>query len=160
MGNEGLLITNAHVIEGASKIIVRTRSGESFLARVVKLSLADDLALLSVQGAEVRGLPVAADGDVEVGMDVIAVGSPLGLEGTVTRGIASAIRRFGNVAYLQIDAAINPGNSGGPLLSDRGEVLGVNTWKVPAKVSDSIGFAISIAHVRQVFGTLLPPSVR
>lgn len=155
VGSGGQLITNAHVVQGASKIIVRTRAKESFLARVVKLSPNDDLALLAVPGLEVDGLRLGDSDAADVGTDVIAVGSPLGLEGTVTRGIISGIRRFGGVPYLQIDAAINPGNSGGPLISETGEVVGINTWKVPAKITDSIGFAISINHARKIFGPLL-----
>ena len=81
VGTSGLMITNAHVVQGASKIIVRTRNQETFLASVVKLSAADDLALLRVQGLEVEGLPLGSLQAVEVGQDVIAIGSPLGLAG-------------------------------------------------------------------------------
>ena len=84
----------------------------------------------------------------------MAIGSPLGLEGTVTRGIVSGIRQIGGVPYLQTDAPINSGNSGGPLLSERGEVLGVNTWKV-GKQAEALGFAISVDRLRSVFAGLL-----
>ena len=114
IGSNGLLVTNAHVVEGAAKIIVRTRTKESFLANVLKLAPQDDLALLTVSGAHVKGLRLAEADHTEVGVDVIAIGSPLGLEGTVTRGIVSGLRKFDGIPYLQIDAAINPGNSGGP----------------------------------------------
>ena len=157
VGSHGLVITNAHVVEGASKIIVRTRSKETFLATVRKLSIPDDLALLSVRGVQQDGLILASGDTTEVGMDVIAIGSPLGLEGTVTRGIVSALRRLDNIPLLQIDAAISPGNSGGPLVTEDGTVIGVNTLKISAKSAESIGFAISAGHVRSVFGALLKP---
>lgn len=157
VGTSGFVITNAHVVEGASKIIVRTRSKETFLATVMKLSLDDDLALLQVRGSSVSGLRLADSDSAEVGADVIAVGSPLGLEGTVTRGIVSALRRLGDVPLIQIDAAINPGNSGGPLLNEAGQVIGVNTLKLRPQSAEALGFAISANHVKAVFAALLKP---
>ncbi len=157
IGNSGLVVTNAHVVEGASKIVVRTRAKETFLATVVKLSLADDLALLQVRGAAVTGLRLGDSESAEVGSDVIAVGSPLGLEGTVTRGIVSALRRLGDVPLIQIDAAINPGNSGGPLLSESGDVIGVNSMKLRPQSAEALGFAISANHVKAVFAQFLKP---
>jgi S1-C subfamily serine protease len=124
------------------------------LAKVVKLSLDDDLALLATVGMEIPGLPLGEAAAASVGQDVIAIGSPLGLEGTVTKGIISGIRQIGGVPYLQTDAPINPGNSGGPLLSDRGEVLGINTWKV-AKEAEALGFAISVDRMKVVFAGVL-----
>jgi putative serine protease PepD len=155
IGDTGLVLTNAHVVEGATKIIVRTRSKETFLAAVQKLSVSDDLALLRVSGVQVSGLSLAATDTLDVGTDVIAIGSPLGLEGTVTRGIVSALRRLDNIPLVQIDAAISPGNSGGPLITEDGRVVGVNTLKVTGKSAESIGFAIAAGHVRAVFGSLL-----
>jgi S1-C subfamily serine protease len=155
VGSSGLMITNAHVVQGASKIIVRTRSQETFLASIVKLSAADDLALLRVQGLSVEGLPLGSLDAVEVGQDVIAIGSPLGLEGTVTRGIVSGLRSLGKIPLVQIDAAINPGNSGGPLLDASGQVIGVNTLKLRPSTAESLGFAIGVDHVKALFGSLL-----
>lgn len=154
VGNNGQVITNAHVVEGAARIIVRTRTRETVLARVVKLSLNDDLALLTTVGMQVTGLPLGDAEAARIGQDVIAIGSPLGLEGTVTRGIISGIRQIGGIPLLQTDAPINPGNSGGPLLSEQGEVLGINTWKV-GKQSESLGFAISVDRMKSVFSGLL-----
>jgi serine protease Do len=92
---------------------------------------------------------------VEVGQDVIAIGSPLGLEGTVTRGIVSGLRSLGKIPLVQIDAAINPGNSGGPLLDASGQVIGVNTLKLRPSTAESLGFAIGVDHVKALFGSLL-----
>ena len=151
----GTLITNAHVVEGATRIIVRTRSKESLLASVLKVSSQDDLALLQVPGLTATPLPLADSNLAEVGSDVVAVGSPLGLEGTVTRGIVSGIRRLGPIPLLQIDAAINPGNSGGPLLNEAGQVIGVNTLKLRPQQAESLGFAIAINHAKEIFASFL-----
>ena len=154
VGNKGQVVTNAHVVEGATRIIVRTRSKDSVLAKVVKLSLQDDLALLTTVGMVVTGLPLGEGRGASIGQDVIAIGSPLGLEGTVTRGIISGVRHIGGISYLQTDAPMNSGNSGGPLLSERGEVLGINTWKV-GKQAEALGFAIPVDQLKTVFGGLL-----
>ena len=87
---------------------------------------------------------------VEVGHDVIAIGSPLGLEGTVTRGIVSGLRSLGRVPLVQIGATIHPGNSGGPLLDASGQVIGVNTLKLRPATAESLGFAIGVDHVKAV----------
>ena len=80
----------------------------------------------------------------QIGEDVIAIGSPLGLKGTVTTGIVSSLRTEGSALWIQIDVAINSGNSGGPLLNQAGEVIGINTWKVSEEGVEGIGFALSI----------------
>jgi Trypsin-like peptidase domain len=154
VGSKGQVVTNAHVVDGATRIIVRTRSKDSVLAKVLKLSLVEDLALLTTAGLDVSGLPLGDASSASVGQDVIAIGSPLGLEGTVTRGIISGIRQIDEVPYLQTDAPINPGNSGGPLLSERGEVLGINTWKV-GKQAEALGFAISVDRMKSTFAGVL-----
>lgn len=144
VAEDGLVVTNAHVIEGAKGIIrVELRAGDSFLASIVATDGPSDLALLRVRGGPFAYLEFASSGEIEVGQDAIAVGSPLGLEGTVTRGIVSAKRSIDGVRVLQIDAAINPGNSGGPLVSEAGKVLGINTWKIRSAAAESLGFAVS-----------------
>ena len=157
VGSGGQLVTNAHVLEGATRIRVRTTRKDVFLASVVRSDSAADLALLRVSGYEGPSLQIAESDDEPVGSDVIAMGSPLGLEGTVTRGIISARRSIAGVAYVQIDAAINPGNSGGPLLTDKGVVIGVNTWKVGANRTESLGFAIAASVVNRVLASYLAP---
>lgn len=87
----------------------------------------------------------------DVGTDVIAISNPLGLQGTVTKGIVSAVRRIGGVNCQQIDAAINHGNSGGPLLTDAGDVIGINTLKIVVDGAELLGFAIAIDDAKKVF---------
>jgi serine protease Do len=140
---EGHIVTNNHVVGGATKIHVKMASGEEFEARVVGADPKTDLAVIKVQPP--KNLPVLKFGDsdkLRVGEWVVAIGNPRGLEQTVTAGIISAKHRAGILDpssyqdFIQTDAAINPGNSGGPLLNLWGEVIGVNA----AIVSESGGF--------------------
>lgn len=128
---DGEILTNAHVVEGADSIIVKLSDNSEKPARLVGLDKASDVALLKI---EASGLPTVKLGDssaVEVGDWVLAIGSPFGLEHSVTQGIVSAIGRSlpdGNyVPFIQTDVAVNPGNSGGPLFNLRGEVIGINS---------------------------------
>ena len=141
--NETLILTNSHVLEGATKIIVEWNDGNKDNATIVldgkgKTTLTD-LALLKVDGNEGRVLPLKTSPAV-IGGDVLAIGAPQGLSYTLTKGIVSSIRDKGRI--IQTDAAINPGSSGGPLINDLGCVVGVNTL---AGRNDAINmnFAIS-----------------
>ena len=145
-----LVLTNHHVIESAgSSVNVKSLSGWNASGYVIGSSSEVDLALVRVSGAPATQ-QVAALGAlsaVQVGEDVLAIGSPLGVfQSTVTRGIVSGIRIIDGVSYLQTDAAINPGNSGGPLVNMKGEVVGIVTMKITA--AESIGFAIAVDHAR------------
>ena len=143
LDGEGHILTNFHVISGASKITVKTSAGEEFEAKVLGSDPKTDLAVIRIKAA--KNIPSLAFGDsdrLRVGEWVVAIGNPRGLEQTVTAGIISAKHRVGVLDpsnyqdYIQTDAAINPGNSGGPLLNLSGEVIGVNA----AIVSESGGF--------------------
>jgi hypothetical protein len=102
-------------------------------------------------------LPLAVPSDVHVGAEVIAIGSPLGLQNTVTRGIVSALRDVQGVSLVQTDTAINPGNSGGPLLDRYGRVVGINTWKIAGSSTQSLGFAVSTYYARAMLGREIAP---
>src|SRR5262249_35281254 len=132
---DGYILTNNHVVGGASKINVTLADGRSFKAEVVGKDAGTDLAVIKI---DTVGLPVAMLGnsdDVQQGDWVLAIGSPFGLQQTLTAGIVSATGRelrdqqggqmFGR--FIQTDASINPGNSGGPLVNMQGEVVGINT---------------------------------
>ncbi|MBP1713850.1 MAG: serine protease [Deltaproteobacteria bacterium] len=143
LDEEGYILTNFHVISGASKITVKTSVGEEFEAKIVGSDPKTDLAVIRIKAN--KNIPFLAFGDsdrLRVGEWVVAIGNPRGLEQTVTAGIISAKHRVGVLDpssyqdYIQTDAAINPGNSGGPLLNLNGEVIGVNA----AIVSESGGF--------------------
>jgi len=155
---DGAILTNNHVVENASRIEVTLQDGRRFPARVVGVDAATDLAVLRI---EAKGLPAIhfADSDKsEVGQWVVAIGSPFGLDYTVTAGVLSAKGRGGLGAneiedYLQTDASINPGNSGGPLVNLHGEVLGINTMIIGR--ASGIGFAIPSNLARRVATELL-----
>jgi hypothetical protein len=142
-----LLLTNAHVVEGHSFVTVRLASGQTLQGRVERTSVDLDLAVVKAAARPESNqiLQLGSAMPVRPGQEVIAIGSPLGLQSTVTRGIVSAVRQMGGVEMIQTDAAINPGNSGGPLLDREGRVLGVTTLKI-SRGAESLGFAVAIAH--------------
>jgi Do/DeqQ family serine protease len=155
---EGYILTNNHVIEGADKVKVRLNDGREFTATVKGQDSRTDLAVLHMKS---KDLPVATLGDsdkLEVGEWAIAIGSPFGLEHTVTVGVISAKGRsgFGTGTYedfVQTDASINPGNSGGPLINIDGEVIGINAMII--QPGTGIGFAIPINMAKQILNDLI-----
>ncbi len=154
ISNDGVIVTNAHVIKDASKIKVLQPNGEKSYAQLMAVDPYRDLGLLRIQAKELYSLELSDSGKVEIGELVFAIGSPLGLPGpTVTMGVVSAIgRTFVSKDVIledliQTDAAINPGNSGGPLVNAEGKVIGVTTAIVP--YAQGIGFAIPINTVKK-----------
>jgi putative serine protease PepD len=146
----GHVLTNAHVIRGESEVTVVLNDGRRLPARVLGADFDEDLAVLEVDGA--ANLPAATlgrSGELAVGDQVLAIGSPLGLSGTVTAGIVSAVDREVRLGgstrrAVQTDASINPGNSGGPLVNARGEVVGVNTAIAAGRGGGNIGIGFAI----------------
>ncbi len=159
--NDGHILTNNHVVDGASKVSVALHDGTILDAEVVGTDRESDLALLEVDAAEVDGVQPLTLGDsdaVKAGQMAIALGSPLGLEGSITVGVISGIGRSITSesrrpisSMIQTDAAINPGNSGGPLLNSKGEVIGINT----AMQTSGIGFAVPINTAKSLLPELL-----
>jgi S1-C subfamily serine protease len=158
---DGHVLTNNHVVEGASKITVKLgASNQTYDATVVGADPASDLALLKVDApdSELHPLTLGHSSDVQVGDPVVAIGNPFGLDRTVTSGIVSALQRqiqapngFSIDNVIQTDAAINPGNSGGPLINSEGEVIGINSQIETGGGSNGnvgIGFAIPIDTAR------------
>jgi putative serine protease PepD len=161
VGSDGRILTNYHVVQGGRGVTVRLADGRSVSAEVVRTVPGSDLALLQAEG--VSGLKAATLGDSDglaVGQTVLAFGSPLGLEGTVTSGIVSALGRraddLGLTGLIQTDAPINAGNSGGPLVDTAGRVVGINVANATATAGGGnigIGFAIPInTAVRAILG--------
>ncbi len=158
LSSDGAVLTNNHVIENASRIEVTLQDGRHFPARVVGVDGATDLAVLRIEAKNLPAVRFADSDQSEVGQWVVAIGSPFGLDYTVTAGVLSAKGRGGLGAneiedYLQTDASINPGNSGGPLVNLHGEVLGINTMIVGR--ASGIGFAIPSNLARRVSSELL-----
>jgi serine protease Do len=153
----GVALTNAHVVQGAARIEVTMLDGTRYPAKLVGVDTKADVAVLRLQ-ADGTTFPFLSLGDsdaVQVGEWVIAVGSPFGLQATVTSGIVSAkARGSGGGPYhgfLQTDAAINPGNAGGPLVNMRGEIIGINTAIV--RGGSGIGLAIPANLARRILGS-------
>jgi S1-C subfamily serine protease len=159
--DEGHLLTNNHVVEGADRIQVKLGSSDTtYRAKVVGADPATDLALLDVEAPadQLHPLTLGRSGEMEVGDPVVAIGNPFGLDRTVTSGIVSALQRqieapdgFSITDVIQTDAAINPGNSGGPLINAAGEVIGINSQIATGGGGNGnvgIGFAIPIDTVR------------
>lgn len=154
---EGFIVTNNHVVEGADQIKVRLADDQEYDATVVGRDPKTDLALIKIEGAkDLVPLPMGDSDTQEVGTWVVAIGSPFGLEQTVTAGIVSAKGRIiGSGPYddfVQTDASINPGNSGGPLVNMNGEVIGINTAIVAS--GQGIGFAIPINMAKDIIAQL------
>jgi len=156
----GIVVTNAHVIEGASRIVVTTLDGRELEADVLGADRDADLAVLKVQAKGLPATPLGRSSDLLMGETVIAIGNPFGLSHTVTTGVLSARGRTvpsedGETRYtdfLQTDATINPGNSGGPLVNLAGQVIGVNTAIIQGS---GIGFAIPADRAQRVVDDLL-----
>ena len=157
VSEDGYVVTNHHVVEGATSVTVRLLDRREFEAEIVGTDVRSDLALLKIESDGLAVLEIAED-DVAVGEWVLAIGSPFGLDFSVTAGIVSAKGRSlpteageNYVQFIQTDVAINPGNSGGPLFDLDGEVVGVNS-QIFTRSGGSIGlsFAIPAAVVRNV----------
>ena len=160
---DGLVMTNAHVVNGSDKVIVGLTNGKKLKAKLIGQDFFTDLAVLKIEG---KGpWPKAKLGDsskIKVGDWAIAVGNPFGLENTVTLGIISNLKRNVNqlgiydkkLELIQTDAAINPGNSGGPLLNSNGEVIGINTL-IRSGPGAGLSFAIPINRAKEIASQLI-----
>jgi len=158
---KGFILTNNHVVDEAQKLRITLKDGNVFNGVVVGTDEVTDLAVVRVDSKE--ALPFARLGDsdqLKIGEIVIAIGNPFGLTGgpTVTAGIVSALNRSlqfesGALELIQTDAAINPGNSGGPLVNTNGEVIGINTAKMP--YAQGIGFAVPVNTARVIVRDLM-----
>lgn len=147
ISGDGLIVTNNHVIAGATTVTVKFADGTEHEATVIGADPLTDIALLDIEGSDLPTVSFGSSEAMRVGDEVIAMGNPFGLGGTVTTGIVSAkdrdIRSGPFDSFIQTDAAINRGNSGGPLFNNKGEVIGVNTAIFsPNGANAGIGFAV------------------
>ena len=163
MDGEGHVLTNHHVVSGASSVRLVLTSGRTVTAEVVGSDADDDIAVLRANAGDLRAARLGVSADLRIGQPVIAVGSPLGLNGTVTSGVVSALDRGATAeAMIQTDASINPGNSGGPLVDLDGRVVGINTSIATLGGRGSgnigIGFAVPIDRALDVARQILARS--
>ncbi|RMD68193.1 MAG: PDZ domain-containing protein [Cyanobacteria bacterium J149] len=156
VSDDGLIMTNAHVVEGTSFVSVLLPSGKTYEGRVLGIDSMTDVAVVKITAENLPTVILGKAKDLIIGEWAIAIGNPLGLDNTVTVGIISAKDRSSSevgvpdkrVKFIQTDAAINPGNSGGPLLNARGEVIGINT-AIRAD-AQGLGFAIPIETASRI----------
>jgi len=161
IGADGVILTNAHVLEGADTVSVTLRDGRSFTGRVLGADQVTDVAVVKIEANDVPVVTIGNSDKLLSGEWAIAIGNPLGLDNSVTAGIISATGRSSSdvgvpdkrVGFIQTDAAINPGNSGGPLLNASGEVIGMNTAIIQG--AQGLGFAIPIKAAQQVAKELI-----
>ena len=159
ISDDGYIVTNNHVVDGASKLRVKLNDGRTFDARLIGTDSATDLALLKIEEKGLPTLPFGSSDALRLGEWVLAIGSPFDLQSTITAGIVSAKARnlkaipndFSIESFIQTDAAVNPGNSGGALVNTRGELVGINTL-IKSQTGSYIGysFAIPEAIVKKV----------
>jgi S1-C subfamily serine protease len=166
LDKDGTIATNAHVVDGATKVSVRFGDGAAHTAKVLGVDKSTDLALLKIdpQGVNLQPLALGSSHGLQVGDPTIAIGNPFGLDRTLTTGVVSALQRqikapngFTIDNVIQTDAAINPGNSGGPLLDATGRVIGINSQIETGSGGNGnvgIGFAIPIDTIKQKLNDL------
>lgn len=169
IGSNGIILTNYHVIHKADKILVKVPDekfkNKDFESRVIKTSKYYDLAILTIATPNLPYAKIQDPGNIQTGMEVRAVGNPMGLNSTITKGIVSAVRtnkdmsiefeqmpgdylnqnNWENMTWIQTDASINPGNSGGPLLNDKYQIIGINTFGYI--YLQGLNFALHYKHI-------------
>jgi len=158
---DGLVMTNAHVVDGADRVTVTLRDGRTFEGQVLGDDPITDVAVIKIDATDLPSVSLGNSDDLQPGEWAIAIGNPLGLDNTVTAGIISATGRSSaqvgvpdqRASFIQTDAAINPGNSGGPLLNQWGEVIGINT-AIRAN-AQGLGFAIPINTANRIADQLI-----
>ena len=159
----GVIATNAHVARGDGSLLAILPGGEQLAAKIIDIDADHDIALVKVEGDDFPHLSLATASSVRQGETVIAIGNPGdAMPFAVTKGIVSAIDKFspaGPGIWIQTDASINPGNSGGPLLNARGQVIGINTFKIEKGNVSGIGFAISASDLLAVLLKYYPDPI-
>lgn len=161
IGNNGQILTNAHVVDGADTVRVILKDGRSFQGKVLGEDPVTDVAVVKIEATNLPTVTLGNSEQLLPGEWAIAIGNPLGLDNSVTAGIISATGRSSSdvgvpdkrIGFIQTDAAINPGNSGGPLLNANGEVIGMNTAIISG--AQGLGFAIPINNAQQIAQQLI-----
>ncbi|MFE4106405.1 HhoA/HhoB/HtrA family serine endopeptidase [Almyronema epifaneia] len=161
LDNQGHVLTNAHVVDGADQVQVTLKDGRSLEGQVLGSDPVTDIAVIRVEDANLPTVQLGDSEQIRPGQWAIAIGNPLGLDNTVTAGIISATGRSSGdvgiadkrVDFIQTDTAINPGNSGGPLLDEQGRVIGINTAIIQG--AQGIGFAVPINTAKEIADQLI-----
>ncbi len=159
--SDGLVLTNAHVVNGSDSVTVTLKDGRNFTGKVLGEDQLTDVAVIKIQATNLPTVQIGNSEQLRPGEWAIAIGNPLGLDNTVTAGIISATGRSSSdvgvpdkrIGFIQTDAAINPGNSGGPLLNQQGQVVGMNTAIIGR--AQGLGFAIPINRATEIANQLV-----
>jgi len=159
--SDGLVLTNAHVVDGADSVTVTLKDGRNFTGQVLGQDQLTDVAVIKIPASNLPTVQLGNSEQLRPGEWAIAIGNPLGLDNTVTAGIISATGRSSSdvgvpdkrIGFIQTDAAINPGNSGGPLLNQQGQVVGMNTAIIGR--AQGLGFAIPINRATEIANQLI-----
>ena len=160
---DGYIVTNNHVVEDASEVKVTLNDNRTFTAKVIGTDPTTDVALVKIDATDLPNIPFGESDALRLGEWVLAIGSPYGLQSTVTAGIISAKARnldiipsqFRIESFIQTDAAVNPGNSGGALLNAQGELIGINEAKYASTDVEGVGYAIPISLVKDTIENLM-----
>lgn len=162
ISEDGYIVTNNHVVEGANELVVILNTGDEYTAKLVGKDSKTDLAVLKIDASGLTFAKMGDSSELRVGDTAIAIGNPLGQEfaGTTTQGIISGLNRSVTVdnkqlTLIQTDAAINPGNSGGALVNAYGELIGINTAKISSSSLEGLGFAIPIDEAKPIISDLI-----
>ncbi|MEG2909769.1 MAG: trypsin-like peptidase domain-containing protein, partial [Erysipelotrichaceae bacterium] len=160
LSNDGYIVTNHHVINGATKISITTHNGKNYQAKVIGSDQQSDLALLKVDTKDLNPAVLGDSSKLAIGDEAIAIGNPLGQGATLTTGVISALDRDITIdgetmTLLQTNAAINPGNSGGGLFNSNGELIGIVNAKTSGNNIEGLGFAIPINSAKVVIEELM-----
>jgi S1-C subfamily serine protease len=159
ISSDGKIATNLHVVEGLKNGGVQLPSGEKFDSfSVLAFDARKDIAIIKIPGYDLPTVELGNSNNVQVGEPVLAVGSPLGLQGTVTTGVVSSLRddpTGGGFKVLQTDASVNPGNSGGPLVNRQAQVIGIVTFKI--RGGENLNFAVPVNYLRGLVDSLGSP---
>jgi len=152
------ILTNVHVVSGNTTVTIRRPGGATLSAHVEVTAPELDIAVMRVSSPDPNQptLTMGSGMNARAGQEVITLGTPLGLQNTVTRGIVSAVREVGGLTLVQTDAAINPGNSGGPLLDRAGQVIGITSMGMRSAVAQGLSFAIAIEHAQALLAGRRP----
>lgn len=162
MSSDGYIVTNAHVVDSADKIKVVLSDGSEYSAKLVGADKATDIAVIKIPAKDLQAAVFGDSDGLHLGEEVVAIGSPAGFYGTVTKGIISGLDRrirveefATSMSCIQVDAAINPGNSGGALFNMWGQVIGITSSKLASTEYDGIGFAISMNAAKPIIEELM-----
>ena len=147
--SDGIIVTAAHVMEGATSAVVRLQNGEELnVEGVIEIDGVKDFAIVRVAGFDLPTVPLGNADNVSVGQRIIVIGAPIGLSGTVSDGLVAADRLVDGTRMIQISAPTSPGNSGGPVLTEQGQVIGLVVSGIAAEGAENLNFALPINYVR------------